>query len=82
MGWCGLSNGALLDAAEQAGFDLFIVADKDLRHQQNLTGRRLAILELWTNQVPLWSDTSTVSAPLLKPFSPANTTRWKAPDSQ
>ncbi len=52
MGWGGLRNGALLDATEQAGFDLFIVAEKNLRHQQNLTGRRLAILELWTNHRP------------------------------
>ena len=52
MGWTGLRNGALLDSAEQAGFDLFILADKNLRYQQNLTGRRLAILELWTNHRP------------------------------
>ncbi len=53
MGWRGISNGELLARAEQADFQLFIVADKNLRHQQNLTGRRLAILELWTNHRPL-----------------------------
>ena len=52
MGWGGISNGELLDAAEKAGFDLFIVADKNLRYQQNLAGRHLAILELWTNHRP------------------------------
>ena len=52
MGWGGLSNGDLIEAAENAGFDLLIVADKNLRHQQNPTGRRLAILELWTNHRP------------------------------
>lgn len=52
MGWGGLSNGTLLDAAEKAGFDLLIVADKNLRYQQNLAGRHLAILELWTNHRP------------------------------
>ena len=52
MGWGGLCNGDLLDAAEKAGFDLFIVADKNLRYQQNLAGRHLAILELWTNHRP------------------------------
>ncbi len=52
MGWGGLRNGELLDTAEKAGFDLFIVADKNLRYQQNLSGRRLAILELWTNHRP------------------------------
>ncbi len=52
QGWTGIKNGDLLAAAENAGFDLFIVADKNLRHQQNLAGRRLAILELWTNHRP------------------------------
>src|SRR5436190_18221774 len=52
MGWSGISNGELLQRAEQAGFNLFIVADKNLRYQQNLKGRKLAILELWTNHRP------------------------------
>jgi hypothetical protein len=52
MGWAGVSNGALLDAAEQAGFQVFVVADKNLRYQQNLVSRRIAILELWTNHRP------------------------------
>ena len=52
QGWTGIKNGYLLAAAEAAGFDLFILADKNLRYQQNLDGRRLAILELWTNHRP------------------------------
>jgi predicted nuclease of predicted toxin-antitoxin system len=52
LGWGSISNGDLLDAAERAGFELFIIADKNLRYQQNLTGRRIAILELWTNHRP------------------------------
>ena len=52
MGWGGVSNGELLQPAEQKGFDLFIVADKNLRYQQDLAGRKLAILELWTNHRP------------------------------
>jgi predicted nuclease of predicted toxin-antitoxin system len=51
-GWGGLSNGELLDAAEQAGFEVLIVADKNLRYQQALATRRIAILELWTNHRP------------------------------
>ena len=50
LGWAALDNGALLDAAE-AAFDAFITTDRNLRHQQNLTGRRLAILVLPT---PSW----------------------------
>jgi hypothetical protein len=49
QGWSGLKNGALLTASERAGFDLFITADQELTYQQNLTGRRMAVLVLSTN---------------------------------
>lgn len=52
-GWDRLSNGALLDAAESAGFELFITADKNLRYQQNLTRRRIAIIVLRNAQWPV-----------------------------
>src|SRR5437870_13765419 len=55
MGWAALDNGALLDAAE-AAFDAFITTDRNLRHQQNLTGRRLAVLVLPT---PSWPKIRT-----------------------
>jgi hypothetical protein len=44
LGWQQLSNGELIASAEEQGFDLLITADRNLRYQQNLTGRRLAIL--------------------------------------
>jgi len=50
--WRGISNGELLDRAENARFDLFIVADKNFQYQQSLRGRRIAVLELWTNHRP------------------------------
>lgn len=43
LGWQQLSNGELIASAEEQGFDLLITADRNLRYQQNLTGRRLAI---------------------------------------
>jgi len=52
MDWQGVGNGELLSRAESAGFQLLIIADKNFRHQQNLRGRRIAILELWTNHRP------------------------------
>jgi uncharacterized protein (DUF2249 family) len=51
MGWAKLSNGDLLAAAEKA-YDVFITTDQNLRYQQNLTGRRLAILVLPTTSWP------------------------------
>lgn len=50
MGWAGMSNGELLRRAEEQ-FDLFVTADRRLRYQQNLSGRRLAILVLPTNRL-------------------------------
>jgi hypothetical protein len=47
MGWSRLTNGQLLDAAEDT-FDLLITTDQQLREQQNLAGRKLAILVLPT----------------------------------
>jgi hypothetical protein len=52
-GWSSLSNGDLLAAAEGAGFDLFVTTDQNLRYQQNLAGRRLAILVLPTTRWPI-----------------------------
>jgi hypothetical protein len=45
-GWDTLRNGELLEAAEAAAFDVFITTDRNLRHQQNLAGRRIAIVVL------------------------------------
>ena len=41
-----LENGALLRAAEDAGFEVLLTTDKNLRYQQNLTGRNIAIVVL------------------------------------
>ena len=45
-GWDTLRNGELLDAAEGAGFDVLLTTDRNIRYQQNLTGRRIAIVVL------------------------------------
>lgn len=52
-GWDTLSNGDLLDAAEKADFDVLLTADKNIRYQQNLEGRRIALVVLSTPQWPL-----------------------------
>jgi hypothetical protein len=45
-GWEELENGELLTVAEAAGFDVLVTTDKNLRYQQNLKGRRIAIVVL------------------------------------
>jgi hypothetical protein len=52
-GWERLENGALLDAAEAAGFEVLVTADKNMRHQQNLAARKIAILVLGNAQWPV-----------------------------
>jgi predicted nuclease of predicted toxin-antitoxin system len=51
-GWGELENGDLLNAAEAAGFDVLVTTDKNLSYQQNLAGRKIAIVVLgygrWT----------------------------------
>ena len=45
-GWDTLGNGALLNAAEEAGFELLLTTDRRIRYQQDLRGRRLALVVL------------------------------------
>jgi len=52
-GWDALTNGALLKQAEEAGFDVVLTADKNMRYQQNLQGRRIALVVLSTPQWPV-----------------------------
>jgi hypothetical protein len=49
LGLARLTNGDLMDAAEKSGFDVMITTDQNLSYQQNLTGRRLALIVLTTN---------------------------------
>ena len=49
MQWSTLKNGYLLEVAELHGFDLLITADRRLRYQQNLSKRKIAVVELSTN---------------------------------
>jgi hypothetical protein len=46
QGWDTLSNGELLSAAEAAGFEVLVTTDKNIRFQQNLAGRKIAIVVL------------------------------------
>ena len=52
-GWDTLTNGELLAEAEHAGFDVLLTADKNMRSQQNLRGRKIAIVVLSTPQWPV-----------------------------
>ena len=44
--WHLLKNGELLQAAEDAAFDVMVTSDKSIKYQQNLTGRKIALVVL------------------------------------
>jgi len=45
-GWDRISNGELLAKAEGESFELLLTTDKNIRYQQNLAGRKIAIVVL------------------------------------
>jgi hypothetical protein len=54
MGWPEvLENGELLRTAEVAGFEVLVTSDQNIRYQQNLTSRRIALVVLGSNVWPI-----------------------------
>ena len=51
-----LENGELLKVAEASGFDVMVTSDQNIGHQQNLTGRKLALVVLGSNIWPVVRD--------------------------
>ena len=48
-----MENGELIQQAEQAGYDVLLSTDKNIRYQQNLTRRKIALVVLGNQQWPL-----------------------------
>ena len=61
-GWSVLQNGDLIAAAEAAGFTVFVTTDRNLKYQQNLATRRMAIVVLMTTS---WPRIKAASAPIV-----------------
>lgn len=57
LGWAELTNGKLLSAAEEAGFDVMVTVDQNICYQQNLRSRKIALVVLgkgrWTLVLPV-----------------------------
>jgi len=73
QGWDRLNNGALLHAAEEAAVDVLLTTDQRIRSQQNLTGRKIALVVLtgttkWT-RVRLYLDRISVAVHAATPGS-------------
>jgi hypothetical protein len=54
-GWDKLKNGELLEVAEEAGFEVLVTPDKNIRYQQDLALRRIALVVLGNPQWPVLS---------------------------
>jgi hypothetical protein len=51
-GWDRLANGELIAVAGAAGFEVLLTTDKNMRYQQNLTGRKIAFVVIGNQQGP------------------------------
>ena len=52
LGWATLQNGELIAVADEAGFEVFVTTDKNLKYQQNLEARSISIVVLSTTSWP------------------------------
>ena len=77
MGWQELENGVLIQNAEEAGFDLFLSTYRNIRYQQNLKHRKMAIVVLTDQQWPNVKLHLKTFLPLLMQHSPAALLRLK-----
>lgn len=72
-GWDRLNNGALLNVAEEAAVEVLLTTDQGIRYQQNLTGRKIALVVLtgttkWS-RVRLYLDRIAVAVDAATPGS-------------
>lgn len=79
-GWDRLTNGALT-AAEVAGFEVLLTTDRNIRYQQNLPQRAIAVVALSKGCWPLIKESCPRSLPLLLLQLLAATRRSRFPSS-
>lgn len=52
LGWQTLTNGDLLQQAEESGFEVLVTTDQNLRYQQNLSSRVISVVVLSSTSWP------------------------------
>jgi hypothetical protein len=72
QGWAELTNGELLRTAEEAGFDALITTDQSIRYQQNLTGRKLALIVINTNDWTRIRESNSLVLDAISEITPGN----------
>ena len=74
--WDRLKNGDLLTAAEHASFEVFLTTDKNMRHQQNMAGRTIAVVVVGVQQ---WPALQPHVAPVVNAATPGSFTEVDIP---
>ena len=74
-----LKNGDLLDAAEVAAFDVTVTSDKSIKHQQNLAGRKIALVVLSQGRWRLVRQRLDAIAAAVEAVTPASYTEVEVP---
>ncbi len=72
MLWAQIDNGRLLRATEDAGFEVMVTADKNLTYQQNLSGRKLALVVLSTNNWKIMQGHTELIASAVNAATPSS----------
>ena len=77
--WDTLTNGDLLTAAEREGFDVFLTTDKNIRYQQNLSGRTIAIVVIGVQQWPSLEPHTALVVDAVNAATPGSYTEVEIP---
>lgn len=78
-GWGTCENGELLRLAEAEGFEVFVTTERNLRHQQNLSGRTIGIVVLTTPSWPRISGATGLVAKAINEAAPGSYTELDIP---
>jgi hypothetical protein len=70
LSWSILKNGELLQAAEDAGFELLVTTDANLKYQQNLSTRKISVVVLPSTS---WPRIRAVSAQVIAAVDASST---------
>jgi hypothetical protein len=77
--WSHLANGELI-AKVELEYDAFVTTDKNLRYQQNLQGRRIAILVLPTTRWPILKPHGPLIGSAIEDLQEGDFKEWEFPD--
>jgi hypothetical protein len=70
MGWSRTKNGLLLDAAEQAGFEVLLSGDQTIRYEQNMKNRRIGVVLMSDNHWSIVKDYLSAIADAIEQVEP------------